>query len=101
MNSNGDFPIITRLAPEGVWPSFCRDGSELVFAAPGGGRNRRLMLLSLNSGANPVAITPPDIDASRPTWRWSPSLIAFTYNNDTIYTIERDSANCRPFLAQP
>jgi Tol biopolymer transport system component len=59
------------------------------------------MLLSLNSGANPVAITPPDIDASRPTWRWSSSLIAFTYNNDTIYTIERDSANCRPFLAHP
>jgi Tol biopolymer transport system component len=101
MNSDDDFPTITRLSPEGAWPSFSNDGSELVFAAAAGGSNRRLMLLSLNSDAGPIAITPPDIDASRPTWRWSPSLIAFTYNNDALYTIERDGSNCRPFLTQP
>jgi len=100
MVKNRQFPPVTRLSSEGVWPSFSSDGAELVFSAPIGGHCRRLMLLSLADGASPVPITPPDIDATRPAWRWSTSLIAFTYGNHSLYTVERDGSNCRPFLSQ-
>lgn len=101
MNANDQFPTITRLASEGVWPSFSSDGSELVFAAANGERNRQLMVLAINRNASAVPITPASMDATRPTWRWSPWLIAFTRNNESIYTIERDGSNCKPFLSEP
>lgn len=83
------------LHPKGVWPSFSRDGSRIVFGLDGS-------LVIIASGAEetaqPARLTPDGINATRPTWSWSPETIAFTYDATTIYTIESDGSNCRPFL---
>lgn len=84
------------LHTQGVWPSFSRDGSRIVFSLDGS----LVIIPSCAESAQPVRITPDGINATRPTWSWSPETIAFTCDATTIYTIESDGSNCRPFLPE-
>lgn len=85
------------LHPQGVWPSFSRDGSRIVFSL-----NGSLVIIpsSGDDATHPARLTPAGINATRPTWSWNPETIAFTYDATTIYTIESDGSNCRPFLPE-
>ncbi|HEV7923164.1 MAG TPA: hypothetical protein VGR02_20470 [Thermoanaerobaculia bacterium] len=82
---------IRILWPEGAWPCFAPDGRRIVFTA-----GSRLLLLSLDGGEEPRAITPPDVDAKRPTWLPGTSEIAFN-RGGAIWTVDAESGRLAPF----
>ncbi|HKO54866.1 MAG TPA: hypothetical protein VJ276_03245 [Thermoanaerobaculia bacterium] len=80
--------------PEGAWPCFAPDGRRVVFTA-----GSRLLMLSLDGDAEPRPITPPDVDAKRPTWL-SDSEIAFNHG-PAIWTVDADGGDLAPFSEDP
>jgi Tol biopolymer transport system component len=98
MQRTGLSPI-RRIAAAGAWPSFSPDGRRIVFAASRGEEPYRLLTVAADEdGAVPEPLTPPGFDASRPTWSWSPTTIAFVKDDAEIYTIRTDGTGLAPYL---
>jgi Tol biopolymer transport system component len=92
------FVKLERIWPEGAWPCFSPDGRYLVFTGDLGRPNTRLMLLPAVGGGKPKYITPPDINAKRPTWLHGLKEIAFNRGQNSIWTIDLDNGRIEPFL---
>lgn len=90
---------IRGLRASGAWPSFSPDGGSIVFAAGSGGERRRLFVLRAD-GSEPEALTPPEFDATRPTWSWHPARIAFCRDNRSIWTVGADGTGLAPYLPE-
>ncbi len=92
------FPEITWLTRSGSWPSVSPDGSQIVYVDGG-----KLLSIPVAGGTPQLLYTPPQgQQATRPDWSWSPS-IAFSLgsgNAQTIWLIDADGANPRPFPNQ-
>jgi Tol biopolymer transport system component len=95
-------PPLRPIAAAGAWPSFSPDGLKIVFSASlGEGRRRLLLADALTGVARPEPLTPPELDATRPTWSWHPTTIAFVRDNQEIWTIGADGSGLAPYLAEP
>lgn len=95
------FLSIRTIAAEGAWPSFSRDGRWIVFAAALREERRRLLIIPADrESASPEPLTPPDFDATRPTWSWHPTSIAFVRDNRSLWTIDADGTALAPYLPE-
>lgn len=83
---------------EGAWPCFSPDGRHLVFTGGLTHPNSRLMTLPAAGGGEPKCITPPEINAKRPTWLHDGREIAFNRDQTSIWTIDLDDGRIEPFL---
>jgi Tol biopolymer transport system component len=90
-----------RIWPEGAWPCFSPDGRHLVFTGDLDRPNSRLMMQSADGDAKPQYITPPDLNAKRPTWLSGGSEIAFNRGQTSIWTLDLDTGRIQPFLPEP
>ena len=87
-----------RIWPEGAWPCFSPDGQRLVFTGVLENSNNRLMTLPVAGGGEAKCITPPEINAKRPTWMHNGIEIAFNRDQTSIWTIHLDDGRIEPFL---
>jgi Tol biopolymer transport system component len=97
-----DDPLIPfqPIWPEGAWPCFSPDGRSLVFTVDLEHTNNRLVVLRLDEGGDPQWLTPPDMNAKRPTWLHGGREIAFTREQTTIWTLDLDRGQIAPFLPE-
>lgn len=86
---------VERIWREGAWPCFSPDGRSIVFTGDLDRPNNRLMMLSI--GGEPRAITPPEINARRPTWLGG-TEIAFN-RDDEVWTLDLAGGRMEPLLA--
>ena len=94
------FVELERIWPEGAWPCFSPDGRHLVFTGDLERPNNRLMTLPADGGGEPKCITPPDMNAKRPTWLHSGREIAFNRDQNSIWTVDLDNGKIEPFLPE-
>ena len=87
-----------RIWPEGAWPCFSPDGRNLVFTGDLDRPNTRLMVLPADGGAEAKCITPPGMNAKRPTWLHGGTEIAFNRDQSSIWTIDLENGKIEPFL---
>jgi Tol biopolymer transport system component len=93
------FVAFEKIWLEGAWPCFSPDGRQLVFTGLLDHPNNRLMLLPVDGGAKPNIITPPHMNAKRPTWL-STTQIAFNRDQHSIWTIDLATDRIEPFLPE-
>ncbi len=93
------FVDFDRIWPEGAWPCFSPDGRYLIFTGDLDRPNHRLMMLAVGGG-EPNYITPPDINAKRPTWLNGGREIAFNRGQNSIWTLNLDSGRIDAFLLE-
>jgi dipeptidyl aminopeptidase/acylaminoacyl peptidase len=98
--SEDHFVEFERIWPEGAWPCFSPDGRRLVFTGDLERANNRLMILSADGAGEPEYITPPDLNAKRPTWLHRGREIAFNRDQTSIWTIDLDTGRIEPFLPE-
>ena len=84
--------------PEGAWPCFSPDGRRLVFTGDLKRPHSRLMSLPAVGGEEAQCITPPNINAKRPTWLHDGKEIVFNRDQNSIWTINLDDGGIEPFL---
>jgi len=89
---------IRQVWPEGSWPCFSPDGQQLLFTGHLDRRNCCLMLLSVEGGGRPQVITPPGLDAKRPTWLASSLEIVFNRDQRNLWTLNLETELLAPFL---
>ena len=94
------FVVFKRIWPEGAWPCFSPDGRQLVFTVLLDQPNNRLMMLSMEGLEKPQIITPPHINAKRPTWLSTGEQIAFNRDQKSIWTIDLDTGRLEQFLPE-
>lgn len=87
-----------RIRPEGAWPCFSPDGRQLVFTGELENPNNRLMTLPVAGGEKAKCITPPNINAKRPTWLHDGKEIAFNRDQNSIWILSLDDGRIEPFL---
>jgi Tol biopolymer transport system component len=87
-----------QIWPEGAWPCFSPDGRRLVFTGGLENPNNRLMTLPVAGGEEARCITPPNINAKRPTWLHNGIEIAFNRDQNSIWTIDLEDGRIEPFL---
>src|SRR5262245_26895137 len=86
---------------EGAWPCFSPDGRSLVFTGDLGRLNSRLMVIAVDErSGEPDYITPPDLNAKRPTWLYNGAEVAFNRSQSSIWTLDLDSGRIQPFLTE-
>lgn len=93
------FVAFEKIWPEGAWPCFSPDGRQLVFTGLLDQPNNRLMLLPVDGDEKPKIITPPHMNAKRPTWL-STTQIAFNRDQNSIWTIDLATDRLEPFLPE-
>jgi Tol biopolymer transport system component len=86
--------------PEGAWPCFSPDGRYVVFTGDLERPNTRLMMLPTDGGGEAKVITPPDLNAKRPTWLPRGSEIAFNRGQNSIWTKNLETGRIEPFLPE-
>jgi Tol biopolymer transport system component len=96
---NGFAPF-RRIWPEGAWPCFSPDGQYLVFTGDLERPNSRLIMLPVEDGGGAEFITPPEMNAKRPTWLDGAREIAFNRGQTSIWTLDLDTGRIAPFLTQ-
>lgn len=62
--------------------------------------NNRLMMLPVEGGEKPRIITPPHINAKRPTWLSTSTQIAFNRDQNSIWTLDLATNHLEPFLPE-
>jgi Tol biopolymer transport system component len=91
---------IQKIWREGAWPCFSPDGRQLVFTGLMDHPNNRLMMLPVEGGEKPRIITPPNMNAKRPTWLSTSTQIAFNRDQKSIWTIDLATDRLDPFLPE-
>ena len=91
---------IQKIWEEGAWPCFSPDGRQLVFTGLMDHSNNRLMMLPVEGGEKPQLITPPLMNAKRPTWLSASTQIAFNRDQNSIWTIDLATGRLEPFLPE-
>ncbi len=89
---------IRTIWPEGAWPCFSPDGRQLVFTGHLDEPYNRLMMLPVEGGDNPRILTPPHMNAKRPTWLSNGRQIAFNRDQNSIWTFDLETGRLEPFL---
>jgi Tol biopolymer transport system component len=89
-----------RIWAEGAWPCFSPDGRYLVFTGDLDRPNSRLMMQSADGDGKPQYITPPDLNAKRPTWLYGGKEIAFNSGQTSIWTIDLETGRIQPLLPE-
>ena len=84
--------------PEGAWPCFSPDGSRLIFTTDLDRANTRLLMLAADGSGEPDYLTPPELNAKRPTWLRNQIEIAFNRDQNRILTIRISDRRVEPFL---
>ena len=91
---------IRKIWKEGAWPCFSPDGRQLVFTGLMDQPNSRLMMLPVEGREKPRIITPPHMNAKRPTWLLTSTQIAFNRDQSSIWTIDLATGRLEPFLPE-
>lgn len=94
------YVAIRKIWKEGAWPCFSPDGRQLVFTGLMDQPNNRLMMLPVEGGEKPRIITPPHMNAKRPTWLLTSTQIAFNRDQSSIWTIDLATDRLEPFLPE-
>lgn len=92
---------VRRIWHEGAWPCCSPDGRLIVFTGNLDQPKCSLMMISVEDGAEPQVITPPDVNAKRPAWLPDSDEIAFNYEQKQIWTLAITSGHLQPFLDTP
>lgn len=92
---------IRRIWMEGAWPCFSPDGRHLVFTGHLDRPHCSLMLMPVAGDQEPQVISPPTMNAKRPTWLAQSEQIAFNRDQSSIWTIDLETDRIEPFLPEP
>jgi len=94
-------PLI-ELWREGAWPCFSPNGARVVFTGHLGEAKNALMILDLERDGAPRVITPPDLNAKRPTWLAGGREIVFNdHDAGSIQVLDTETGTIAPFLSAP